>query len=204
MSARRSPAESKCPNCRINKKLCFCESIKVINNNIFVTIIMHHREKHLTTNTATLTTKILSNSKIVLRGLPGKIFNFEDLNIENDETPYYLFPHEDAIIIDEKFVKDNKDKKIHLIVPDGTWSQAKKVYRREESLHHIKCVKLPDGIKSEYKLRKSPREDGVCTFEAISHSLKILESVDNHNQMMTMFNKMVQQFIKARYTFHND
>jgi DTW domain-containing protein YfiP len=178
--------------------------MKQFDNKVKVTIIMHHREKHLTTNTATLAIKTLKNSKLVMRGLPEKPFTIDQLELADDEIPFFLFPNEEAEVINEDFINRYKDKKLHLIVPDGTWSQAKKVYRREKSMHQIKCLKLPDGIKSVYKLRKTPREDGVCTFEAISHSLKLLESNELYINLMSIFQVMVERFIKARYTFHND
>jgi DTW domain-containing protein YfiP len=204
MSKRRSPAENKCPQCKIQMKLCFCSDIEPVENKIKVSIIMHHREEHLTTNTAKLATRMLKNSKICMRGLIDHPFVLSDLDILDDETPYFLFPSTDAAILDEKFIELNTDKKIHLIVPDGTWNQAKKVYRREKDLHFIKCVKLPNGISSHYRLRKAPRADGVCTFEAISYSLNILESNTIHQKLMHVFDVMVERFIKARYTFHND
>lgn len=204
MSKRRQPMEKRCPRCRINKKLCFCDHIVENENKVKVTIIMHHREEHLTTNTATLAIKTLKNSKIVLRGLPEKPFTYADLEIENDEIPLYLFPTDDAIEIGPEFLESVKGKKLHLIVPDGTWNQAKKVYRREHDLHQIQCVKIPMGITSQYRLRKAPREDGVCTYEAISYALKELESNELHEQLMKTFLKMVEQFITSRYTYPND
>jgi DTW domain-containing protein YfiP len=203
MSKRRSPDENRCPKCRIHKKLCFCDEIKTFNNNVKVTIIMHHREEHLTTNTATLATKLLINSKIVKRGLPDAPFMYDQLDIKEDEIPLYLFPHEASEVLEGEFLKSLENKKIHLIIPDGTWSQAKKVYRREHGFNDMKCVKLPEGITSNYKLRKTPRVDGVCTFEAISHALGFLESREMHLEMIKIFSIMVARFIKSRTSFHS-
>lgn len=197
---KRTPIENKCPLCKINKAMCFCDQVFRIDNKVKVTIIMHHREKHLTTNTANLATRVLMNSKIVQRGLMDHVFTYEDLKIEDDETAYYLFPHEDAMTLNEEFYQKHHNQKIHLIVPDGTWRQAKKVYGREESLQKIPCVKLPEGIRSEYRLRKSPREDGVCTYEAIAYALKEIDDENIFNEMMKIFRVMVNTFINARFT----
>jgi len=193
--------EHKCPKCRINLKLCFCDSMIERDNQTAVTVLMHHRETHLNTSTAIVANRILKNSKIVLRGLPEKHFEYADLKIADDEIPYYLFPTDDAILLDDDFVKNHQGKKVHLIVPDGSWTQAKKVYRREKCLHHIPCVKLSTLRKSEYELRKSPREDGVCTFEAIAYALGAIESDKLEKEMIEVLKVMVDRFKRARYTY---
>ena len=48
MSKRRSTQGKRCLGCRINKILCFCDQIKKHDTKTIVSIIMHHREKHLT------------------------------------------------------------------------------------------------------------------------------------------------------------
>lgn len=208
MSKRRSTENTRCPRCRVHKKLCFCEEMsKLLNEQCQVTILMHHREDCLTTNTAILALNTLNNCKIVRRGLPERPFQFSDLEIKENEIPFYLFPDESASYLDKekvsKLLSQNPGKKFHMIIPDGTWSQAKKVYRREKDLHQIPCLKIPMGIISEYQLRKSPREDGVCTYEAIMHALRIIESEELFLQMQQYFRTMVARFIKARTSFHN-
>jgi DTW domain-containing protein YfiP len=161
---------------------------------------MHHREEHLTSNSATLAEKVLKNSKLFMRGLPEKPFSFEELNCQDDELPLFLYPHEDAIELNgENF----SFKKVHLIVPDGSWSQARKVYRREQGLSGIQCVKLPEGFTSEYQLRKTHITDGLSTFEAIAHALGIIDGSEVENKMMEIFRIMVARVLKSRTTFHN-
>jgi DTW domain-containing protein YfiP len=162
---------------------------------------MHHREDHLTSNTATLAQKILLNSKLYLRGLPNAPFNPSELNIKTDETPLFLYPHENALELNSN--NFSPEKKYHLIVPDGSWSQARKVYKREKELHGIQCVKLPEGKTSEYILRKTHIEDGLSTYEAIASALGILEGKKIEEEMMTMFRVMVARVIKSRTAFHN-
>lgn len=201
MNKRRASVHKRCPRCRINETLCFCDHIHPLDTETRVSIIMHHREKHLTSNTANLARLVLKKCQIIMRGLPGKIFDIKELNIDPEETPLYLFPHDDAIELTPEFVQTLK-KPVHLIVPDGTWSQAVKTYRREPSLHHIQCVKLPAGITGNYRLRKSSdRESGVCTYEAIMHALKALEIVDPLPQMQQTFDVMVERTIRGRTAF---
>ncbi len=203
MSKRRSPPENRCPECKINLKLCFCENVSKLETNTRISIVMHHREKHLTTNTAILAKRMLTKCEIFERGLPDRPFDIADLAIASNEDLYFLFPSVDAVVLDREFVQKNKGKSIHLIVPDGSWRQAKKFHRREKSFSNIKCIKLPEGFLSQYKLRKEPRPDGLCTYEAISGALLMLEESEPlYNKLMDTFNIMVERFLKSRYYFH--
>ncbi|MGZ3789196.1 MAG: tRNA-uridine aminocarboxypropyltransferase [Bacteriovorax sp.] len=202
MSKRRSTQGKRCSHCRINKILCFCDQIKIHDTQTIVSIVMHHREKHLTSNTAKLATLTLSNATIYERGLPEAPFSLEHLNITPEARPLYLFPDEDAIELNAEF-KNTHPGPYHLIVPDGTWNQAKKVRRREPGLSDILCVKLSDEVKGEYKLRRGVRDDGVCTFEAVAYALEVLEDPEVANDLLRQFRIMNNRVAKSRSAFDN-
>lgn len=202
MSKRRSTQGKRCERCRINKIMCFCDQIVEHKTNTRVSIIMHHREKHLTSNTAKLATLTLSNAQIFQRGLPETPFSLEHLNLGPGVLPLYLFPDEDALELNEEFLL-NHPGPFHLIVPDGTWNQAKKVRRREPGLSDIMCVKLSESVKGEYKLRRGVREDGVCTFEAIAYALLVLENKTVSDDLLRQFRIMNNRVAKSRSAFDN-
>jgi DTW domain-containing protein YfiP len=165
---------------------------------------MHHRERHLTSNTANLAKLVLPNCEILMRGHPETPFAVDSLGLNDDELPLFLFPHEDAEFLTKEFVELHSDKKIHLIVPDGTWSQAVKCYRREAGLSEIKCVKLPAGEPGRYRLRKSSDENRLSTYEAISRALGILEKDELVQvEMDKIFDVMVESVIRGRTAFEN-
>lgn len=166
---------------------------------------MHHREKHLTSNTANLAKLVLPNCQIAMRGLPNAPFHIDMLNLKpNEEELLYLFPHEGAAVLSADYLDTLKHKKFHLIVPDGSWSQAVKFYRREPSLAGIQCVTLPEGNPGKYRLRKASNENKLSTFEAIARALGILEYNPNvTNQMEDIFNIMVESVIRGRTAFEN-
>lgn len=204
MNKRRESVHKRCSVCKINHTLCFCSVIEKLPTQSRISIIMHHREKHLSSNTARLAALVLPNCQLHMRGLLNSPFSFTDLAIKDDETPLFLFPHNDADILDESFVKQRPSAKFHLIVPDGTWSQAVKTYRRTAGMKGIPCVKISPGIHGQYKLRKTPHEFKLSTFEAIYHALAILEnSPELGVKMEKIFVTMVERFIKSRTSYDN-
>jgi DTW domain-containing protein YfiP len=60
----------------------------------------------------------------------------------------------------------------HLIVPDGTWSQARRLERRWFAPSALPRIELHGDWPSVYQLRRSSQ--GVCTFEAASIALGLL------------------------------
>lgn len=202
MSKRRSTHGKRCLRCRINKSLCFCDQIIEHQTLTRISVIMHHREEHLTSNTAKLATMTLTNATIYPRGLPEDPFSLEKLHLEPGVLPLYLFPDEDALILDQQFLADHPGP-YHLIIPDGTWNQAKKVRRREPGLSDVQCVKLSDDVKGEYKLRRGVRADGVCTFEAIAYALEILENFEVAEDLLRQFRIMNDRVAKSRSAYDN-
>lgn len=204
MSKRRSSKGKRCSRCKIHNSLCFCEKLTEVQTKTRVSIIMHHRETHLTSNTANLACLVLPNCKISLRGLPHEPFSIQSIGLCLEEMPLYLFPHENAVELNSDFFENNKDKKFHLIIPDGTWSQAVKFYRREEGLQGIQCVKLPPGAPGRYRLRKTSDANRLSTYEALARALGILE---NNEKVLTeldrMFDVMVENVIRGRTAFEN-
>ena len=165
---------------------------------------MHHRERHLTSNTANLAKLIIPGCAISQRGHPEFPFTIESLNLKADETPLYLFPHDGAIDLTSEFVAENLNAKFHLIIPDGTWSQAVKTYRREPGLAGIQCVKLPPGEPGRYRLRKSSDENRLSTYEAMARALGILEQEpDIQIKLEKIFDIMVESVIRGRTAFEN-
>lgn len=178
MSKRRATRDQRCIYCKVNIRWCFCDRIQKISTESYVSILMHHRERFLTSNTAILTKRLLTNCDISLRGHLTKPFNFELLP---NRTPLYLFPHDDALELTDDYIETIKFP-VQLIVPDGSWRQAKKFYRRTKELDRIQCVKITPPQKSLYSLRSQSNNEGLCTIEAIAYALGKLESkkVEDH------------------------
>ena len=188
-----------CYRCYFHSGQCLCDDLIHVPTTIRFTIIMHHREYHLTSNTGRLGKNTLPNCEIILRGLEDRPINWKAILHEDEET-YILFPSTESIAATpENLLQNNAGKKIHIIVPDGSWKQASKVYKREPALKDIKCIKLPEkNYKSHYYLRKAPKENYLCTYEAMSKVVEELESHDFSAMMQKNLEILVNVSFKNR------
>jgi DTW domain-containing protein YfiP len=207
MSKRRQTVGSRCHKCKIHLDLCFCESLLPIPHTTPITIIKHTRERFLISNTANLAQLVLTNCQIFMRGYKQDSDNYRPIKIEEHMTPLYLFPEEGrSQELNVDFVKTLKGP-VQLVVPDGSWRQAKKFHRREEALSNLQMVHLAPSGPSEYLLRRQHREDGLCTYEAIIRALSLLEGPNwtkaHMNKAQFNLKMMVSRFLHSRTQFHH-
>lgn len=197
MSQRRASHHNRCLNCRINNYFCVCKDLTPIKTSTNVSLIVHVSELKLTSNSAQFVEKILPDTtKIFIRGRINETFSADPI-LERSCRPLFLFPDEDSLELNEEFTKTYPGP-YHLIIPDGNWTQAKKVKAREEKFNHIPTVKLPPHLIAEYKLRKAPRPEWVSTYEAAAYALGVLDGKDVQEHMLTFFRKWVEATLAAR------
>jgi DTW domain-containing protein YfiP len=61
-----------------------------------------------------------------------------------------------------------------LVVLDGTWSQARRMFRKLSAVRGLPILRLPEGAPAP-RMRQAPSPDRVSTIEAIARALRLLE-----------------------------
>lgn len=177
--------------------LCFCNEIKTFECNTKLTVIIHRKEMFLPSNTANLLKRNFPNNvTMITRGAPLDEIS-EQLSLDPCYHPLFLYPDEQAQELNEDFL-NNISKPIQLIIPDGTWRQAKKMKRREPMLDGVTSIKLSGDFKSIYSLRKQKYENGLSTYEATAKALGIIESKELELKMIEQFKIMNDRFFQTR------
>jgi DTW domain-containing protein YfiP len=83
-----------------------------------------------------------------------------------------------------------------LIVLDGTWRKAKKIWYLNEWLQNLPAVKLAGTPPSQYRIRSSSVAGGVSTLEAIALACNYIEGSTRFAQLCVPFNAMIDMQIK--------
>lgn len=167
-----------CTRCRMHTSLCLCADIQPINTRTHVAIIMHETEQWRMSNTAYLATLMLPNSVLRIHGERGGMLDVHDWFVPTHRA-FVLFPDAHARVLDSRLAEED-ERPIRLIVPDGTWRQAHRMVQRVAGLGEVPRITLPEGMVSKYRLRKRQSTGGLCTFEAISEALCLLEGAHLH------------------------
>ena len=67
----------------------------------------------------------------------------------------------------------DRQKRPLFIVLDGTWAEARKMFRRSPYLDRLPVLSLQPDRTSQYKLRSSGRTDHLCTSEVAALCMKL-------------------------------
>lgn len=194
--SRRINRGNRCDKCRMKDTHCICCALIGVDNLTHVSILMHYREKVTTTNTGRIAHYLLNNSDIHYRGLIDSPLKEEEI-LKKGYTPLYLFPSENSIALTEDYLTAISGK-VQLIVPDGSWRQAKRVSKREGFLKNIPHVKLPDASHGIFFLRRKVMDEGVSTLEAIARAIGIIESKNIQINLENVFRIMVEKTLETR------
>lgn len=183
----------RCNGCRLSEDLCYCRDLTAVETRTRVVVLMHVSEIPVASNTGRLAERVLVRGETRVRGRRDKPMTMEGV-VTGDRYPLVLFPSDDAIPIEE--VKT--DLPITLIVPDGGWRQADKLQRRVRELDGVTRASITPRGPSRYFLRKSPRPNGLCTFEAIIEAIGVLEGEALRDKLDEQFSEMVKRVLLSR------
>lgn len=85
-----------------------------------------------------------------------------------------------------------------LVVIDGTWRQANAILREHPALLSLPRLALTTINQSAYRLRKSPRADGLSTIEAVALALDILDAPAQHDALLQPFKDRIDAQIRLQ------
>lgn len=143
-----------------------CALLPRVEAHTQVLVVMHHFEAVRSTNTGRLAARMLTRSSVRLRGAKDAVVEAPPAG-----RRLVLYPAVDA----RPLVPADATDDLVLVVPDGTWTQARRIHRRDPACRDAATVTLPFAGESGYGLRRNPRPGGLCTLEAIAAALGVLE-----------------------------
>lgn len=183
----------RCPRCWMAAGACVCDLIAPVETRTRVIIVMPWKESARSSNTGRLAHLSLPNSEIRLRGRPGDPLDLSDLTAAG--RGLLLYPAGDARQLDPA---DSGGAPACLVIPDGTWRQARRVVKHERALAGFERVRLPPGPPSAYKLRQPRKPGWLCTHEAIGRALDLLEGQAVSEALRPAFEQMVARTLAER------
>lgn len=183
-----------CLKCGKANNACICNWIKPIAAQTELVVLQHPSESKHPMGTAKILQLSLQNCQYFI----GEDFThhsqLNQLLADKEFISFVLYPSEDSSILStEVLTKLNVDgKKIRLIIIDGTWKKAYKIWQLSTNLHQLPQVALPHGLVGRYRIRKAPTEQHLSTVEAGFHALSIVEPLCDFSSLMTPFDKMIE------------
>ena len=187
-----SESRSFCPECEFLKSRCLCDTLKTIPNSIHLIVLQHPTETKHPLNTVRIMKKSFKELTVIIGEDFTNDLKLNTLLCEPENEFALLYPGENSEVL-----KSNSERKItHLILLDGTWRKAKKIFMLSKNLHSLPSIKLAPEDKSEYRIRKAPSEDSLSTLEASVEALHMLEPKLDTTPATLSFEKMIDHQIE--------
>lgn len=185
-----------CEKCGKATKACICRWIQQLDAKTELWILQHPTEVKRPIGTARILTLSLPNAKLWV----GEDFSHhEEINqllAEQDRQAWVVYPGEEAVPI-SSLAGSNQTQaaltKQTLIILDGTWKKAYKMWQLSTNLQQLPTVALDNVDQGNYRIRKSPKSEGVSTVEAGYLALTALEGEgDKFASLLEAFNQMIE------------
>ncbi|CNK94835.1 DTW domain-containing protein [Yersinia mollaretii] len=189
----------RCQNCLLAERLCLCDTIKPQPANSRFCLIMFDTEPLKPSNTGRLIADILPETQAFLWARtevdPALLAAISDPT----RQPYVVFPEKYAEpprqVINQLPVSD---KPPLFILLDGTWNEAKKMFRKSPYLADLPMLSLNVTTTSDYLLREAPRPEQHCTVEVAAALLQQAGDTLAADGLTAHFHYFRQQYLAGK------
>jgi hypothetical protein len=182
----RGSGGGRCPGCRLVVSHCLCALRPVLPTRAGVCLLMGDIEALKPSNTGWLVADVVSDTWAFGWSRTAVHSDLLTLLADPQWQAHLVFPGEfadparvvtellpaalgDAEAVDR--ITRAAAKRPLFVLLDGTWSEARKMFRKSPYLDHLPVLSLQPGTSSNYRLRRSSRADHFCTAEVAAQCL---------------------------------
>lgn len=183
MSPRHSQAP-RCPRCMFRGEPCLCPEVPRVRPALEITIVRHAAELRKQSNSARWAALALDCEVIDYAATSAP---FEGRSLGDLRGAWLLFPGTGNTATAEAPRR--------LIVPDGTWQQARRIVARVGELARLPRLTL--APREGRRLRRAPG-DGMSTLEAIAEALARCGEPAPAGQLRALHRAAIEKVERAR------
>ena len=184
-----------CNKCLRPQNVCLCEYLDHLQAPCKVLILQHTSEQKQPLATVPILQLCLSPIQVLV----GEDFSNHPVAkdvLKGVNNVRVLFPTEQSAAWHVGQCLDKNEQVDLLIVLDGTWRKAKKMWFINDWLHQLPAVVLVGAPKSQYQIRSSTVLGGVSTLEAIAQSCNFLTGSTQFDRLYVPFKAMIDMQIQ--------
>ena len=185
-----------CSQCGKAHKVCICSVITPLHSGVELIILQHPTEEHRPMGTARILSLSLNNSQVLI----GEDFRQDEtlntLLSEEGVVHYVLYPSDTSISATDVIAQHQSEQKVRVILLDGTWKKAFKMWQLNTQLHALPALHLPTVLKGNYRIRKAPSDNALSTVEAGYHLLSMLDTSTDFSPLLSVFDHMIEEQIR--------
>ena len=186
----RTPEDlaGRCRACYLPSALCLCAHVPRVDTRTRFLVLRHNKEAHKSTNTARLAALALPRCHILPYGAPGRPFDASGLDAPGT---WLLFPEAPP-------PPEGTPPPERLVVLDGNWTQARRMYHRLPELRRLPGLGLPHPDPEARRLRRAPHPESMSTLEAMAAALALLEGGHVARPLLALHELMIERVLQSR------
>jgi DTW domain-containing protein YfiP len=207
---RGSPRKERCPRCRLIPSHCMCALRPAVSTRAAVCLIMAEFEPLKPSNTGWLIADVVPETYAFGWSRMDVDPALLALLADPRWQPYVVFPGEFAEPgrVATELLPDACDaapgRRPLFILLDGTWSEARKIFRKSPYLEGYPVLSLRPAQLSRYKLRRSTREHHFCTSEVASLCLALAGDLHAAQMLEAYLDVFSDRYLRAKQSVAPD
>jgi DTW domain-containing protein YfiP len=201
----RGSRAPRCPGCRVIFSHCLCALRPVVATEAGMCLIMCDIEPLKPSNTGWLIADVVGDTTAFGWARTAVDPKLLELLADPQWQPYVVFPAEFAP--PERVVTEllqTPDKKPLFILLDATWSEACKMFRKSPYLNHLPVLSLQPETLSRYRLRRSKRDEHLCTSEVGALCLAMAGEQHAADTLETYLDVFSNHYVNAKQSVPPD
>ncbi len=195
----RGSRAARCPNCRVIFSHCLCAWRPQLPTQAGMCLIMCDTEPLKPSNTGWLIADVVQDTMAYAWARTEADPDLLRLLADPQWQPYVVFPGE--FVAPERVVTQVSPvpgKKPLFILLDATWPEARKMFRKSPYLDKWPVLSLQPEQLSRYRLRRSTREDHLCTSEVAAMCLDLAGEARAAQTLTAYLDVFTDHYLKSK------
>lgn len=197
----RGGRTDRCPHCQVGKSYCICPVKPIARNDLATLLLFSENEVLKPSNTGRLIGDVISDT-----------YAFQWSRTEPDAQMLALLKHPDyfpLLLFPQQYVDDQQrlisqplpdigNKKLLLILLDGSWREARRIFRQSPYLNAIPVLSIQPQQLSQYLLRSSVNPSHLSTAEVASLALSQLGYTQSASALLLWFEAFREAYLLSK------
>lgn len=168
----------RCEQCHLPELNCLCPYRVSAASQAKVWLLTHPLEHHKPTNTGRLIADVLPETEVFTWYRTAPDERLLALLADTQYAPFVVFPDDqpdyaDRVVSLSALDGIKADGRVPVfILIDGTWRQARRIFRKSPYLNHLPVLPLRTERTTRYRLRKPASDAHLCTAEVAAELLR--------------------------------
>lgn len=196
----RGSRVSRCSSCLLAQRVCICRYKLAYRAQARFLLLMHHVEGFKPTNTGRLIEDCIQGTQRYKWSRTEPSAALLAAISQPDIDPYIVFPEGEGYADRMVSFEAKAGKQPVFIILDGTWRQARRMFRHSRYLDHLPVIQPQIEETSRYRLRKAAVDGQLCTAEVAAAMLAVVGDETGRDLLSAYFDIFNEHYRAARLT----